>query len=64
MDPPEFSTMPVVLYTELGNTVQVREVEGSNFIYPLTPRAVAIVADDGNYAFYRPVQGLIYPLIQ
>ncbi len=34
--------------------------------YPLANmgRSNARIADDGNYAFYRPTDGLVYPLIQ
>ncbi len=64
--PPPFHTNPVELHIAVTTEGHLSINQDAKAPYALmnsgnsSPR----VADDGDYAFYRPTDGLVYPMIQ
>lgn len=65
-DPPPFHTGTTELLISVLSEAHslIHQNEAQPFSLANSGRESARVADDGNYAFYRPTDGLVYPMIQ
>lgn len=66
MDPPDFHPGTVQGLMVLGNYSSPINLidERSPLPFVNDRKALPRVADDGAFAFYRPTDGLVYPMIQ
>lgn len=63
---PDYYTGSVEVMAVLGDPPKPIALENPRADYELVNGRLPLkrVADDGDYAFYRPTDGLVYPMIQ
>ena len=63
---PDWHTNPVVMINFMGDPIIPLTLQDPRQNFPVVcdRKANPRIADDSSYAFYRPQEGLIYPLIQ